>query len=366
MRHVLAELFCKSGFPSGLSADIPVSAELMMVNIDLIRAACDRSISRTPSGAPAAEIIAADLRTPVKRAFRGIATKQSAPLRFSWHLDAEAESEAKAESSELREEKPEAPAPDADDHDDVVPAPSALTIRQVRDRQQLAAVGRKSLQQIGAFISTFRRSAAAWRVRFGLPTAPPDLHAFSVLPADILASVADRAMEIWHALRTIVVAVRKSSAAGGPSGLDLLEMLDDANLDSSVAAHVRALGQQKQSKAPVEQQLQQLLGVLLLGPPMAQLITEVVVDNHHHTSGSLNEQLLHAASSVVISRDGQLLLTNLPPLVTVLENCAVSSEVINYAAALGTIMQGVSAARNISFRFDEDSWTRIMLGTTSP
>ena len=86
MRHVLAELCCKSGFPSGLSADIPVSAELMMVNIDLIRAACDRSISRTPAGAPAAEIIAADLRTPVKRAFHGIATKQSAPLRFSWHL----------------------------------------------------------------------------------------------------------------------------------------------------------------------------------------------------------------------------------------------------------------------------------------
>ena len=168
-------------------------------------------------------------------------------------MDAEAGSEAKAETSELREEKPAAPAPDADGHDEFPAAPSALTIRQARDRQQLAAIGRKSLQLIGAFISTFRRSAAAWRVRFGLPTTPPDLHAFSILPADILASVADRAMEIWSALRAIVLAVRKSSAAGGPSGLALLEKLDDDNLDSSVAAHVRALGPQKQSKAPAEQ-----------------------------------------------------------------------------------------------------------------
>jgi predicted membrane protein len=129
-------------------------------------------------------------------------------------------------------------------------------------------------------------------------------------------------------------------------------MLDDANLDSSVAAHIRALGPQKQSRAPAEYQLLELLGALLLGPPMALLVAELVADNHHHASGSLNESLLSAASKVIVSQNGTLLLANLPPLVTVLENCAASSEVIDYASALGTIMQGVSSARNILYCFD--------------
>ena len=92
----------------------------------------------------------------------------------------------------------------------------------------------------------------------------------------------------------------------------MLEMLDDANLDSSVAAHICALGPQKRSKASAEQQLLELREALLLGPPMALLVAEIVVDNHHHVSGSLNETLLLAASNVVVSQNGTLLLANLP------------------------------------------------------
>ncbi len=95
IRNVLAEHCCKAGYPSGLSTDVPVSIDMMKCNADLIRAACDRSISKPPRGPPEEKISAIDLRTPA-RVFRGIASKKSAPLSFILDLDAESDAEESA------------------------------------------------------------------------------------------------------------------------------------------------------------------------------------------------------------------------------------------------------------------------------
>jgi hypothetical protein len=84
MRHVLGEHCCKAGFPSGLSTDIPVPIDMVKVNAALIRAACARSISGHPRVEPEQKISAVDLRTPVKRVFRGLTSRLRSALISIW------------------------------------------------------------------------------------------------------------------------------------------------------------------------------------------------------------------------------------------------------------------------------------------